>query len=192
MIDQMIQAFIEVRITYSRQHNQLPAVQLYLIVYLSLPPPRTRSDCVCLYQRTLNYPQCSSILLYTSHLLLPSKDKVRLCLPLPTNPEFAELIVTFFKKKSDRKLQFSRESLIQMCVTWLIHVWYDSIMYKLTVGKLSTCASWHVIPSDVCHVTHSCVCHVSHSFRCVSRDSFICETLHSHRTRPLKSSPRVL
>jgi hypothetical protein len=36
MIELMIQVFIEVRITYSSPHDQLPAVRLYLMVYLSV------------------------------------------------------------------------------------------------------------------------------------------------------------
>jgi len=54
MIELMIQEFIEVRITYSSQRNQLPAVQLYLL-YIShlLPPSQGEGKIIYLCQRTL-------------------------------------------------------------------------------------------------------------------------------------------
>ena len=53
-IELMIRVFIEVRITYSSQDNQVPAVQLYLL-YIShlLPSSQGEGQMICLYQRNL-------------------------------------------------------------------------------------------------------------------------------------------
>jgi len=88
MIELMIQIFIEVRITYSSPHNQLPAVRLYLMVYLSVCCSVLQCVAVCcsvLQCVVVCCSACGSISWYISHLLRPSKDNFRLCLPLPTN-----------------------------------------------------------------------------------------------------------
>ena len=58
MIELMIQVFIEVRITYSNQRNQLPAVQLYLLcISHLLPPSQGEGKMIYLCQCTLFYAE---------------------------------------------------------------------------------------------------------------------------------------
>ena len=52
----MIQVFVEVRITYSSQHNQLAAITVHLyLLYIShlLPSSQGEGQMICLYQRNL-------------------------------------------------------------------------------------------------------------------------------------------
>ena len=72
VIDLMIWAFIEVRITYSSQHNQLPAVWLYLLHISHLLP---------LYQW---------------------QDQMLQVMPLPANPLLVWIVRDSFQKKKPR------------------------------------------------------------------------------------------
>jgi len=64
---------------------------------------------------------------------------------------------------------------MKSCVTWLIHLWYDSFIRDVTYSH-GTYLIHMARDSFICDMTHSYVAWLIH----MRHDSFICDVTHSH------------